>query len=58
MKIKLVSVWTVSGDILVKASPKHSTSGLACGSDYWLKLSKTAIGYQGTLSMHLSAQAS
>jgi len=30
VKIKLVSVWIVSGDILVQTSPKHSISGLAC----------------------------
>jgi len=57
VKIQLVSVWTESGDILVQTSPKHDISGLGCGSDYWLKLSKTAIGYDGTLSMLLSAQA-
>ena len=56
--IQLVSVWTVSGDILVQTKPKHSITGLGCSSDYWLKLSKTAAGYKGTLSMLLSAQAS
>ena len=57
VKIELVSVWTENGDILVQTKPKHSIQGLVCTSDYWLKLNKTAIGYEGTLSMLLSAQA-
>jgi len=57
IKIKLISVWTSSGDILVKTNPKHNIQGLSCTSDYWLKLSETALGYDGTLSMLLSAQA-
>ena len=57
IKIKLISVWTSSGDILVQTNPKHNIQGLACTSDYWLKLDKTAAGYDGTLSMLLSAQA-
>lgn len=57
IKIELVSVWTTSGDILVQTSPKHNIQGLGCSSDYWLKLSQTAQGYDGTLSMLLSAQS-
>ena len=57
LKIELISVWTTSGDILVQTNPKHNIQGLACTSDYWLKLSETALGYDGTLSMLLSAQA-
>ena len=57
IKIELISVWTASGDILVQTKPIHSIQGLACTSDYWLKLSETAAGYDGTLSMLLSAQA-
>ena len=57
IKIELVSVWTTSGDILVQTNPKHTIQGLSCTSDYQLKLSETAVGYDGTLSMLLSAQA-
>jgi len=57
LKIELISVWATSGDILVQTKPKHNIQGLSCTSDYWLKLSETAAGYDGTLSMLLSAQA-
>ena len=55
--IKLVSVWTDSGDILVQTNPRHDISGLNCSSDYWLKLNKSNPGYEGALSILLSAQA-
>ena len=55
--INLLSVWADGGDILVQTNPKHDISGLGCGSDYWLKLNKSNAGYEGTLSMLLSAQA-
>ena len=55
--IELISVWTTSGDILVQTKPKHNIQGLGCSSDFWLKLNKTAGGYDGTLSILLSAQA-
>ena len=55
--IKLVSVWTDSGDILVQTNPRHDISGLNCSSDYWLKLNKSNSGYEGALSILLSAQA-
>ncbi len=55
--IQLISVWTSSGDILVQTNPKPDITGLTCTNDYWLTLDKDDLGYQATLSMLLSAQA-
>jgi len=57
VKIKLISVWTANGDVLIQTEPRHNISGLNCTNDYWLTLNKNEPGFQATLSMLLSAQA-
>lgn len=57
VKIKLISVWSQNGNILVQTDPKTNISGLSCTNDYWVTLDKNDLGYQATLSLLLSAQA-
>ncbi len=56
VKIKLISVWSQNGNILVQTSPKPNISDLTCTNDYWVTLDKNDLGYQATLSLLLSAQ--
>ncbi|NOX75835.1 MAG: hypothetical protein GXP17_04320 [Gammaproteobacteria bacterium] len=57
VKIKLISVWSQNGNILVQTNPRPDVSDLTCTSDYWITLDKNDPGYQATLSLLLSAQA-
>ena len=57
VKIKLVSIWGGNGNVLIQTNPNHSIDGLACTSNFWLELDLTAPGYEGMLSMLLTAQA-
>lgn len=56
VKVKLISVWTSNGNILVQTNPRANILGLTCTNDYWLVLYKNDLGYQAALSMLLSAQ--
>lgn len=56
LTVKLLSVWASDGGVLVQTEPKHSIEGLNCTDNYWLQLSKQAVGYDAILSMLLSAQ--
>ena len=58
VKVKLISVWTSSGDILVQTEPRANIEGLTCTKDYWLILEKNTEGFESTLSMLLTAQTS
>ncbi|WP_218418481.1 hypothetical protein [Alteromonas lipotrueae] len=57
VNIHLISVWTSNGEVLVQTNPKHDVSGLSCTNNFWLVLKKDSAGYEATLSMLLSAQA-
>ena len=57
VKVKLISVWSLSGGVLLQTEPKPDISGLTCSNDYWLVLSTTAAGYQPTIAMLMAAQA-
>ncbi len=57
VKVQLISVWASSGDVLLQTNPRHNIAGLACSNDFWLVLDKDQLGYEGILSLLLSAQA-
>lgn len=57
VKVQLISVWASSGDVLLQTNPRHNITGLGCGNDFWLVLDKDQPGYDGILSLLLSAQA-
>lgn len=43
--VKYVSVMAVDGQVLVQTLPRHSITGLACTSNFWATLDKSASGY-------------
>ncbi len=56
VKIKLISIWTKSGGLLVQTEPRPNITGLNCTKDYWLEVAQTDLGIDATLSILLAAQ--
>ncbi len=57
VKVEMISVMSKSGNISVRTTPRPDLSGLTCTNNNWLVLYKDDIGYNATLAMLLSAQA-
>ncbi len=46
-----------NGNILVQTSPRPNLTGLTCTNSYWLVLGSDEVGFETSVSMLLSAQA-
>lgn len=44
VKIKMISLWSDDGGVLIQTNPRHSIEGLDCIDDYWLMLDKAEPG--------------